>query len=235
MTQAVILAGGFGSRLRSVVSRVPKPMAPLRGKPFLSYLLEDLYQQRKIREILFSVHYKHEMISSYFGSDYKGIGLKYVVEETPLGTGGALKNCEHHLHSDAPFFVLNSDSFLRLSYEQMYLSHAESRSLITLAVKRMPSCSRYGRVLFDEKKRALSFTPSGDEQEGYINAGVYLLEPALLREFPSGPFSFEKDFLQKRVKDFLPNLVFSEGYFIDIGIPEDYARASEEYEKLLSR
>ncbi len=227
MTQAIILAGGFGTRLRSIVEDVPKPMAPINGRPFLSYLLDEISAQDLIKEVILSVHHKHEMISSFFGDSYKGLSLKYVVEETPLGTGGAIKNCDNLIDHERSFFVFNGDTFLKLSHHKMYEEHQKKNSAITIALKNMQSCYRYGRVLFDEEERITSFAAAGYEGAGYINAGVYVLNPTLLKELPNTPFSFEKDFLEKNIKDLSPLSFPTENYFIDIGIPEDYIRAAQ--------
>jgi D-glycero-alpha-D-manno-heptose 1-phosphate guanylyltransferase len=228
MTQAIILAGGFGTRLKSAVQDLPKPMAPINGRPFLSYLLDEICDQGIIKEAILSVHYKHEMISGFFGDSYKGLPLRYVVENSPLGAGGAIKNCANLIASDHPFFVLNGDTFLKFSQKEMYDFHCQKNSSITLALKSMSNCYRYGRVLFNEEKHIISFDAAGYEGAGYINAGVYLLNSEILKVLPNSTFSFEKDFLEKCFESFSPLGFLCQDYFIDIGIPEDYKLAAKE-------
>ncbi|MBY0282017.1 MAG: nucleotidyltransferase family protein [Alphaproteobacteria bacterium] len=229
MTQAIILAGGFGTRLRSAVQDLPKPMAPINGKPFLSFLLDEIYSQGIIKEIILSVHYKHEAISSFFKDSYKGLPLKYVIESNPLGTGGAIKNCADLINPEQSFFVFNGDTFLKFSQKEMYDLHCQKSCSITLALKNMSNCYRYGRVLFNEEKHIMAFDAAGYEGAGYINAGVYLLSSEVLKILPDSTFSFEKDFLEKCFDRFSPLGFLCQDYFIDIGIPEDYRRAAHEF------
>src|SRR3989344_3377185 len=114
--QAIILAGGFGTRLRSVVADSPKPMALIHGKPFLAYLLDYLTSQG-ITDVVLSVHYLREQIETYFKTNYNGISIRYAVEEQPLGTGGAIKHALNYINISSPVFVLNGDTFLKLNYQ----------------------------------------------------------------------------------------------------------------------
>jgi D-glycero-alpha-D-manno-heptose 1-phosphate guanylyltransferase len=231
--QAIILAGGFGTRLQSVVKDLPKPMAPIQGKPFLAYLIEYLKSQG-ITQVVLSVHYLREQIQDYFKAYYQGIDIAYAVEEQPLGTGGAIINALKEIHSSEPVFVLNGDTFLKLDYRAMYAQHQQLSPPITMALRKIANCNRYGVVL-TEGNLVTAFNEQGGPHPGLINAGVYLIKPALFQEFPidAQAFSFEKDFLFPHIAQLKPQAFIVEDYFIDIGIPEDYARANVEFPALI--
>lgn len=225
--QAIILAGGFGTRLRSVLTDVPKPMAPIRDKPFLAYLIDYLILQG-ITEIVLSVHYLREQIQNYFKDSYGGVPIKYAVEEQPLGTGGAIVKSLEFIDRSRPVFVLNGDTFLKLDYKKMFLEQQANTSLMTMALRKIADCSRYGVVL-TEGNLVTAFQEQGGNHAGLINAGVYLLETKLLQEhlIPE-QFSFERDFLFPKIHLIHPRAFVVDEYFIDIGIPEDYARAMKD-------
>jgi D-glycero-alpha-D-manno-heptose 1-phosphate guanylyltransferase len=225
--QAIVLAGGFGTRLRSAIADVPKPMAPIGDKPFLAYLLDYLKGQG-VTQVVLSVHYLREQIQDYFQSDYRGIAISYAVEEQPLGTGGAIVHSMQALDKTRPTFVLNGDTFLKLNYQAMYQQHQTHSPLITMALRKVADCSRYGIVQV-EKNTVKEFKDQGDDKPGLINAGVYLINPALFDLLPlPAAFSFERDFLFPKVSKIHPEAFAIDDYFIDIGIPEDYSRAIRE-------
>jgi D-glycero-alpha-D-manno-heptose 1-phosphate guanylyltransferase len=225
--QAIILAGGFGTRLRSAIADVPKPMAPIGEKPFLAYLLDYLKGQGVTRVVL-SVHYLREQIQDYFQSDYRGMAISYAVEDEPLGTGGAILHSMKLLDQASPTFVLNGDTFLKLDYQAMYQQHQVTAPLITMALRKVADCSRYGIVQV-EKNIVTEFKDQGNDQPGLINAGVYIIHPALFDVIPlPKQFSFERDFLFPNVDKIHPEAFAVDDYFIDIGIPEDYLRAIRE-------
>jgi D-glycero-alpha-D-manno-heptose 1-phosphate guanylyltransferase len=171
--QAIILAGGFGTRLRSAVADVPKPMASINDKPFLAYLVDYLLAQGITRVVL-SVHYLRESIQDYFQQQYRGIDIHYAVEDEPLGTGGAILNSLPLLNPLEPTFVLNGDTFLKLNYRHMYQQHQANAPLVTMALRKMQECSRYGIVQV-ENNHVIAFKEQGDAKPGLINAGVYLM------------------------------------------------------------
>lgn len=225
--QAIILLGGFGTRLQSVLVDVPKPMAPIQGRPFLSYLL-DYLQIQGFDSVIFSVHHLYEKIQSYFGNHYQRMHIKYAIEEKPLGTGGAIAHSFRFLSADEPVFVLNGDTFLRLDYQKMYEQHLNYMPLLSIALRAVDAVSRYGKVLV-ENHRVTAFKEKGEEGSGLINAGVYLLQPNLFSSFElPDQFSFETDFLLPHLKALAPLAFPCYDYFIDIGIPEDLARAQAE-------
>jgi D-glycero-alpha-D-manno-heptose 1-phosphate guanylyltransferase len=225
--KAIILVGGFGTRLQSAVTDAPKPMAPIADLPFLAYLLTYLIKQG-VDHIILSVHYKREQIVSFFGSEYQGVHIDYVVESEPLGTGGAMKHAFSFLSSSDPVFVLNGDTFVKLDFKAMYAQHVLQHARLTFALREVPDCARYGRVVTDDQ-HIISFQEKGFAGRGYINAGVYLMNRDLFNSFSlPEKFSFEADFIYPYVSALRPRYFKAKDYFIDIGIPEDYARAQRE-------
>lgn len=229
--EAVILAGGFGTRLQKVVHDVPKPMAPVADKPFLSYLLDQLDRQGCTHAVL-AVGYKREVIQNFFGTDYKHIFLSYSVEETPLFTGGALKKALQMVKEDT-VLVLNGDTFFGVDFSKMMDFHYRTHSDATLAVKELHDFSRYGTVQFGDDYRIARFVEKKACEKGFINGGVYILNRNLFDDISQAKFMMEKDFLEKYVDSKVFSAFLCDGYFIDIGIPEDYAKANKEFTKLV--
>ena len=227
--QAIILAGGFGTRLQSVVKNCPKPMAPIHGKPFLAYLIEYLKLQGITRVVL-SVHYLREQIEEFFKESYQGIEIRYAVEEQPLGTGGAIVHALKEIDSTKPVFILNGDTFLKLDYRAMYAEHQKSLPVLTMALRKIADCSRYG-VVMTAGKEITAFGEQGGAYPGLINAGVYLMDPMLFQKFPIGEqvFSFERDFLSSQINQLKSQAFIADDYFIDIGVPEDYAQITKDF------
>lgn len=230
--RGLILAGGFGTRLRGVVSDLPKPMAPIQGKPFLTYLLETL-NQAGFTEITLSLHFMAEKIQRYYGNRYANIDLSYLVEEEPLGTGGAITFFVNEMRPSNPFFVLNGDTYVRLDYQKMYNTHIAEKGRLTMALSPVANCSRYGEVIFRDKI-ITSFDHVGTDKPGLINAGVYLINSDVFSQYElPASFSFEKDFLYRQVDQLKLHGYVADDYFIDIGIPDDYQRANRELPLLL--
>lgn len=224
--EAIILAGGFGTRLKSLVNDIPKPMAPIKNQPFISYIFEQLHKY-KFEKVILAAGYRSEVFLSYFGTSYKNIELIYSVEKEPLGTGGAILKASELLSSDC-FFVVNGDTFFEVDFEKMEEKFLKSKSGLMVALKPMVNFDRYGAVITSEEK-IISFNEKKFCEEGLINGGIYMVIKDWLNERAIGKiFSFEKDILENLViKDDITYYI-SDGYFIDIGIPEDYKRASEE-------
>ena len=225
-TEAIILAGGMGTRLRSVIQDIPKPMAPIGETPFLTYLLDDL-QQQGVRRVILSTGYKHEVVEEYYGSRYKDLELVYSVEDSPLGTGGAIKKALQQINGTNAL-ILNGDTMFRVDLQSMYQFHLESGSDFTLALKKMEDSQRYG-VVETASNRVVRFREKAERKAGSINGGIYLLEKEVLlkKDLPE-KFSFEKDFMEAYFRELKVMAFVSDGYFIDIGIPEDYAKAQQE-------
>jgi D-glycero-alpha-D-manno-heptose 1-phosphate guanylyltransferase len=224
--EAMILAGGFGTRLKTVIADLPKPMAPVGGKPFLEHLLLFLSQQA-ISKFVLCTGYKHEIIEKYFGSSFQGIPVEYSIETEPLGTGGAVQNALMHITGES-FLLLNGDTFFGIDVAELIAEHARTRAAISIALKEMTDFDRYGTVCL-EKGRIIKFEEKKKLARGLINGGVYSIKKNIfdLLLLPQ-KFSFEKDLLEKCVDDLILNGIVFQDYFIDIGIPEDYARAQTE-------
>jgi D-glycero-alpha-D-manno-heptose 1-phosphate guanylyltransferase len=223
--EAIVLAGGLGTRLRAVVADVPKPMAPVGGRPFLAFVLDRLVDAGFATAIL-AVGYRFELIRSHFGDGYRGLRLAYSVEHEPQGTGGALRDALA-LGSGGETFVVNGDTWLDVDYRAMLSAHKRSEAQLTIAVHRVADVGRYGALEL-EGNRVRGFREKGESGAGWINGGIYVVGPALracLRR--DGAFSFEQDVLVPAVASIAPLAFRTAGQFIDIGIPDDYARARQ--------
>lgn len=228
-SEAIILAGGFGTRLKSVVDDVPKPMAMIGNKPFLTYILDQL-QVSNCKKAVMAVGYKHEAIIDYFGKSYKSIALEYSIEDKPLGTGGAILNAAN-LISSPNFLVLNGDSYFNIDLSDFERQFSKNKAPLLIALKRMSNFDRYGTVEIDGS-RIKSFSEKKLCNNGLINSGIYLISKEWYKSYAPGKiFSFEKDILEKY---FLEDVLTAHeyyGYFIDIGIPDDYRKAVMEMGK----
>lgn len=229
--EAIILAGGLGTRLRSVVADVPKCMAPINGKPFLHYLLENL-KSKGITSFIFSVGHLHEIIEKYLAENSLQLNYKISLETEPLGTGGAIKlACEKA--SQKNILVCNGDTFYNIDLDTVDKFHDEKKSSCTLSLKPMFSFDRYGAVELNKDNSIKSFKEKQFYTSGLINGGIYALNiEGFLKENLPEKFSFEKDYLEKNVlqpgkKQKLFGMI-QDKYFIDIGIPEDYEKAQRE-------
>jgi D,D-heptose 1,7-bisphosphate phosphatase len=227
--QAIILAGGFGTRLQTIVKNTPKPMAPIDNRPFLFYLLSYL-KKCGFKEVILSVGYLKEQIKESFGNEFFGLNIKYAFENEPLGTGGAIINSLEYVKTNEPLFVLNGDTFLELDYKKLIAHHNKRKSDFTIALNQMNDCSRYGMVKIDKHDVIVEFEEkSPQKQKGLINGGIYVINPKIFSNYNlEKRFSFETDFLTKFTRELKINAYKNECYFIDIGIPEDYHRAQKE-------
>ncbi len=227
MKTAIVLAGGLGTRLKSVVQDIPKPMATVNSRPFLEYVL-DYLSNYQIEKVILSIGYRGEVIQEHFGEDYKGITLVYSVEDEPLGTGGAIFKAAQ-LCSDAPFFVLNGDTLFEANLDVLLAAYMTQKADMLLALKAMGNFDRYGVVEMDDNKRVRAFLEKEYRDKGLINGGVYVMQKKVfdVENYPER-FSFEKDLLEKYVTQLHFYGLALDGYFIDIGIPEDYAKAQTE-------
>lgn len=234
MKEAIVLAGGFGTRLRSVVHDLPKPMAPVDGKPFLAYLLDYLAKQG-FGHVVLSTGYMHEKIASHFGESHKGMRLSYAVENEPLGTGGGMMNAMQ-LCEDDEMAVLNGDTLFRVDYAELERCFRTHHADLAVVLRRVDDTSRYGSVSLCHDGRIEAFAEkAASTGSGLINGGIYMLRRALFAKCGFDKierFSFEKDLMQP----FATRMPFyglaSNAYFIDIGIPKDYSRAQAEFPTL---
>jgi len=222
--EAIILAGGFGTRLRSLVSDVPKPLAPVGGRPFLAWLLDTLARQ-SIRRVILATGFMGDKVVAALGTRWHGMSLEYSQEKEPLGTGGAIVQAAGRLRGDA-FFVLNGDTWLELDYSAFDRQARRLDARLGMALASVPDVSRYGAVRVEKDERVVGFVEKGHAGPGYVNAGVYRLDRTLLEDLPKVPcFSFETEFLVPLVaRETIAAYTCTEA-FIDIGVPDDYKRA----------
>ena len=223
--EAIVLAGGFGTRLKSMVPDLPKPMAPVAGRPFLEILLSMLASKGFTRVVL-SLGFMSEKIISYFGDNYLGMRLVYEVESIPLGTGGAIRAALTRC-LDNHAFIFNGDTYLELEVDALErLWHVQQNSIIV--VREVADTIRFGRVEIVNGQIG-AFLEKGLAGYGLINAGCYVLSKDALEEFPlNQPFSIETEFFIKNLKSKRLDSFVTSGRFIDIGVPNDYVRAQTE-------
>lgn len=230
LKEAIILAGGFGTRLQAVVNDVPKPMAPINNEPFLNYIFAYL-KHYNIEHVVLSTSYLSEKISEYYKNEYKGMKISYTKEVNPLGTGGGIRLAIEKCFTDN-MLVLNGDSFFDVDLNSYYKQHSILKSNCSLALRSINNAARYGTIKLDDTFIVKAFKEKDNvELPGLINGGVYILNRELfLNETEANiAFSIEKDFFEKRI-DQLKIFGFEyQGYFIDIGIPEDYKKAQIDF------
>ena len=227
--EAIILAGGSGTRLKEVVSDVPKSMAIINRRPFLEYLFDYLISQG-VKKAVLSVGYKHELISNHFKNRYRTLKLDYVVETEPLGTGGGIRLSLWKIDG-LRALVMNGDSLFRFDYRSMFDFHLKKKADVTIALCNFNNTGRYGRVSINRNRRITGFSEKDEKAgPGLINGGVYIIEKYFLME-PEfrGRFSIEKDCFQHYYPDSRMYGYPVDGYFLDIGIPEDYNKAQHEF------
>jgi len=222
---ALLLVGGMGTRLRSVVPSTPKPLASLGKKSFLELLVRQLKHQG-IRQLVMCTGYRAEQIESEFGDgSCLEIAIKYSKETNPLGTAGAVKLAQSHLGSVPEFLVMNGDSFLEVDLCQLVRFHRMHGGLVSMAVVAVENANRYGKVKVDSDRRVVGFSEkTGIDLPGLINGGVYVFDRSVLDYIPGAPASLEKDVFPRLLSKGVYALE-QPGIFIDIGTPQDYARA----------
>ena len=223
---AIILAGGLGTRLKKTVPNLPKPMAPIRDRPFLEHQM-DYWIKQGINRFILSVGYLKDFIIEHFGNTYKGIPIEYAIENEPLGTGGGLLLAEKGLTE--PFLVLNGDTFIEVGLENLYEFHLERKSEWTFSLFRTSQFERYMGMDVSPNGEILSLKSESKKSSGLANGGVYLIEPSVL-----GSLTFKAGDKASLEDELLPNFISNggvlygkecKGKFIDIGVPEDYYQA----------
>jgi D-glycero-alpha-D-manno-heptose 1-phosphate guanylyltransferase len=225
--EAIIIAGGLGTRLRSEVSEIPKSMALIGSRPFLEYQMDQLISNGISRFIL-SVGYKSGHIREHFSDQYRNFEIVYAVEESPLGTGGAIKKSMKHVAGDH-VVIANGDSLFISDIKAQYQLHLEREADVTLALKPIRKSGRYGKVITGGDGKVSGFREKQSAEEGLINGGLYIFNVGSFRslDLPER-FSIERDFFEARIDELKLFGFISNGYFIDIGIPEDLIRAQYE-------
>jgi D-glycero-alpha-D-manno-heptose 1-phosphate guanylyltransferase len=226
--EAIVLVGGLGTRLQSVVNDVPKPMAPIGEKPFLEYILRYL-QKNGITRVILSVGYKWEVIKEYFGNKFENIELIYSIEDEPLGTGGAIKKAMLNIKNQE-VYVINGDTFFDVDLKELCL---KKNSKLQLSLKEMKSFDRYGSVESNLENYVTKFTEKEYKDFGNINGGIYLSSKNIFLEYDlEDKFSFE-EFMENNSKKLNITTHIFNNYFIDIGIPSDYKKAQDEMVKYI--
>jgi len=218
----LVLAGGFGSRLRSAVPDVPKPLAPVNGKPFLTHLIEDLVSQGA-QEFILLLHYRAELIKSLIAesvkrNDMSEVKITCIVEDTPLGTGGSILNAIYNLGITDSFIVINADTWLGDGLQEISLSSAN-----TIAAVNVKDCSRYGALILKGAKIEKFVEKNSFSGNGLINAGLYHLNPEVFKNFVKNNYiSLENDVFPSLVNNGSLFAIEIQANFIDIGVPQDY-------------
>lgn len=227
MREAIILAGGLGTRLREAVPDLPKCMAPVNGKPFISYLVNRLLQQGVTRFVL-ALGYKSAIIEDYICKNYPDANFIFSVEQEPLGTGGAILLAIQKALSPQ-VLILNGDTLFDIDTENLFSFHKDKQADCSLALKRMYHFSRYGTVVINEEEKVAEFLEKKYCDTGLINGGVYVVNrDKILKECFPQVWSFEKDYLETFIHKHHIFGMEQNKYFIDIGIPEDFKRAQTE-------
>lgn len=226
ITEVIVLAGGFGTRLRSEIGDIPKPLAPVNDQPFLSHLFDYLIESN-IERVILSVGYKWDLLVETYGDFYQDLELIYVVEEEPLGTGGGIRLALEQLQSDV-CFVMNGDTLFTIPLGDLEEFHWLNEADCTLALKPMYEVDRYGHVELEEGK-IMRFEEKSFREEAWINGGIYCINKAAFEEIaPGTSFSFEKQYLEDDPQEKELFALPFDDYFIDIGVPEDYHKFIED-------
>ena len=222
--EAIVLAGGLGTRLRDTLPGIPKCMAPVKEKPFLSYVL-DYFISQGIEKVILSVGYRKDHIINYFGNKYRSLSIEYAVEYEPLGTGGAIKQSFTLCKQDT-VFVINGDTYFLPDLKAMEVMHFETSSDITIAVKLMSETGRYGLISTDKDGRINEFREKDTASEGgWINGGIYMINRKIFADFPEQRFSLENDVFKLSCSNYKMQAFRTVAFFLDMGIPEDYKKA----------
>ncbi len=223
--EALILAGGLGTRIRSVIGETPKPLAPISDRPFLFWQMEWLHLLG-VRRFILAAGYRSEHLIQTVGESFFGHPVIYSIENQPLGTGGAIFHALDHIITDQRILVLNGDSMADVPLQELWDSNAD----IALAGIEVLDMTRYGALNFDlQTRKLLGFSEKGKNGHGHINAGVYSIRTDYLKNInrPHGFCSFEQDILLPEINHADMQVYPSRGFFIDVGIPADYTRAQE--------
>ncbi|NDV79329.1 nucleotidyltransferase family protein [Dysgonomonas sp. 511] len=227
MRECIILAGGLGTRLQSVVNDVPKCMAEVAGKPFLEHLF-NYVEAQKTDHVILSLGYKAEVVTTWLQTQNRPFHISSVIENAPLGTGGGIAFAFTKVKTNSAF-IINGDTFFDVSLNLLKEQHDKNNAHISLALKAMQDFDRYGSVDVDTDGRIKHFNEKKYCKKGLINGGIYLVEKSIFAELGlPEKFSFEKDILEAHIGD-MPIYGFAyDNYFIDIGIPEDFEKANRE-------
>ena len=229
--ETIILAGGFGTRLKSVVPNIPKTLAPINKRPFLDYLLNYLIKQR-VNKVILSLYYQHELIKNQYNHRYKSLNIIYSVDSTALGTGGALKRALE-LSQSNDVFIINGDTFFNVDLNQLLYEHKYNKNDITIALKPMENFDRYGIVETSNSGQVTKLKEKQYCKYGKIDGGIYLINKNIINFFENvKKFSFNH-FIINNLNNLKVGSYLCNEDFIDIGIPEDYELAHSMLENYL--
>lgn len=225
--QAMILAGGLGTRLAPVVADRAKPVALVGGRPFLEHVLEQVARCGEVDEVVLCVGHRSETVREALGAGHGRLPIRYSRESRPLGTGGALRLAASRGRMRGPALAMNGDSFLGVSLDRLLAFHRETRALATLALARVPDATRYGAAML-EGDRVVAFREKGHAGPAWVNAGIYVLSQRALDRLRAAPaaFSFEQGALAPWCAEREVRGLRSRARFVDIGTPEDYRRSA---------
>lgn len=233
MKECIILAGGFGTRLQSVVKDVPKCMAEVAGKPFLHYLFQYAKDQQ-FDHIILALGYKSEIVIDWLNQNTYPFNVSYVIENEPLGTGGAIRFAFSKVQSNKAF-VINGDTFFDVDTLALENFHNGKSADISIALKPMNDFDRYGSVDINANNRIVHFNEKKLCEEGLINGGIYLINKDVFSKINlSEKFSFEKDVMESKLNALAIYGYEEDTYFIDIGIPSDFDKANIDFKTMLS-
>jgi D-glycero-alpha-D-manno-heptose 1-phosphate guanylyltransferase len=233
ISEAIILCGGLGTRIANVLPGIPKVMAPVAGRPFLSHVIAHLVQQG-ISKIILAAGYRHEIIEKYIGEEFgKGENslkttFEFSIESNPLGTGGAIRLALDNT-SSKNILVVNGDTLFKIDLKSFADFHLQAGAMCTLAIKPMNNFDRFGAVEIDTAGKVLMFKEKQLYTSGYINTGAYLLHKNAFANLPLPEvFSFEKNYLEHYIHSQKIMAMVQDNYFIDIGVPGDLEKAGQE-------
>ncbi|MBS0607710.1 MAG: nucleotidyltransferase family protein [Parachlamydiales bacterium] len=233
--EAIVLAGGLGTRLRSVCSDRPKPMADVNGKPFLYHLMQ-YWKGQGVSHFILSVGYLHEKVIEYFGHSFEGVPIDYAIEQSPMGTGGGLLLAMDYVaRLDQPILVINGDTYFEVPLAELKKFQKDHGCACTLSLLRIAQNTRYGGIKTLPSGQITSFNERNEMEPCLINGGCYLIRPDYLNNFNSRikdqPVSLEKDILLSAVSHQQAYGIAFDQYFLDIGIPEDYFQSLKKFTK----
>ncbi|HOF88250.1 MAG TPA: NDP-sugar synthase [Armatimonadota bacterium] len=224
---AILLVGGFGTRLMPLTQRLPKPLIPLANIPFVERQIAWL-REAGVDHVILSLHYNAELFQRYFAQKTPDVAISFAIEDTPLGTGGAIKNCVPFLSADR-LYICNGDIFTTLHLPKMLRAHRDTGARISIALNEVEDPSRFGVIETDADGRIHTFTekpPRHLARSRDINAGIYLFEREVLAHFPDGPCSVERDIFPALLRAELPMHGYrAPQYWTDLGTPGDYLQA----------
>tara|TARA_B100001250_G_scaffold384881_1_gene380133 strand:- start:959 stop:1669 length:711 start_codon:yes stop_codon:yes gene_type:complete len=222
----IILAGGLGMRIKSLFPNIPKPLIPVQGKPFITYIFDQLINFN-IKNVTICIGYNSLKFKAIIGNNYKNLKISYSEEYKPMGTGGALKLIKFEKNKKK-CLILNGDSYVNFNLNSLLKKHNERKSKISVVLSKVLNRSRFGSIVINNKNEITSFTEKSiSHEKGFINAGVYLFNSEVFDEISNKiPYSLELDFFPKQIGRSLNGFI-CHGKFIDIGTPISFKKASQ--------